>query len=253
MKIIVVLPAYNEEANIGAVLQGLANLKKNTADAEIHAVVVDDGSSDQTSTIASAQYQGVEVEVLRNEANRGLAYTFQRGMIAAIERASSSDIIVSMDADNTHAMSSVAGMVHAIGLGSTVVIASRFVDGALVRGVPLLRRILSFGMSLLCRVMCRIPHVRDYSSGYRAFNAAFLTQAYALHGRSLFVGEGFACMVGFILRLHELNARFSEVPIELYYDRKIGASKMPVSRSVRQTLFVLMSRRQLSTHQRLER
>ena len=62
-------------------------------------------------------------------------------------------------------------------------------------------------------------------------------------GERLFSEEGFACMVHILLRLQKEGARFSEIPLALRYDQKIGASKMNVSRTVRQTLGILLRAR----------
>jgi dolichol-phosphate mannosyltransferase len=88
-----------------------------------------------------------------------------------------------------------------------------------------------------------ITNIRDYSCGYRAYRAALLKKAIRAYGQQLFQSEGFSCMVGILLKLHKLDAICGEVPIILCYDRKEGVSKMRVSRTVWNTLRVLLRER----------
>ena len=71
----------------------------------------------------------------------------------------------------------------------------------------------------------------------------FLKKVLADRGQHLFVKEGFACMVGILLRLAKENAICGEVPIILRYDRKSGFSKMKVGITIWRTLVVLVRER----------
>jgi dolichol-phosphate mannosyltransferase len=88
-----------------------------------------------------------------------------------------------------------------------------------------------------------IAGVRDYSSGYRAYNAGFLQDAVRRGSGALFAQEGFECMAAILIRLHKAGARFDEVPLILRYDRKRGRSKMRVFRTVRRSLSLLIRER----------
>ncbi|NCC60186.1 MAG: glycosyltransferase [Verrucomicrobiae bacterium] len=243
MNIIVVLPAYNEAENLPAIFKGLNTLMRDTYNLSVHLIVVDDGSTDGTAEVASAQGGDIHVEVLRNAENQGLARTFARGILAAAEKAAEDDIIVCMDADNSHLPGQILRMVRDIQEGRDVVIASRYREGAIVRGVAWHRRILSRGMSFLFRCVFPIPGVRDYSCGYRAYRAELLKKAISNRGEHLFAQEGFACMVAILLRLHKEGAICSEVPLVLRYDQKIGQSKMNVLSTITKTLQVLLKER----------
>ena len=243
MRIWIVLPAYNEADNIPAILDGIRRLADDTYKADFSVLVVDDGSTDHTADVARKSAGALPIDVLVNETNMGLAATFMRGMIAAAERAAPGDVVVCMDADNSHIPGQILRMVRDIQEGRDVVIASRYQPGAVIRGVPFVRRILSRGMSILFQVVYPIAGVRDYSCGYRAYRAAFLQKALKAQGMRLFAKEGFACMVGIILRLDKEGAVFGEVPLVLRYDQKVGASKMNVGRTVLRTLGVLIRER----------
>jgi len=243
MKCWVVLPAYNESENLPALLEGFRRTQEDTYNLSLHILVIDDASTDGTGEVARRGDPALSVEVFRNEQNLGLADTFMRGMILAADRAGPDDIILCMDADNSHSPGLTVRMIRDIHEGRDVVIASRYQPGAVVRGVPLLRRMLSGGMSILCRCIVPIEGVKDYSCGYRAYRAAFLKEALAEQGHDLFIGEGFSCMAGILLALRRRGAICSEVPIILRYDRKAGGSKMKVMQTIERTFRLLLRER----------
>lgn len=243
MRVWVVLPAYNEAENLPAIFNQFKKVAEDTYNLSLHVLLVDDGSSDNTPEAAIQSAADIPLEVLRNEKNVGLAETFRRGIIAAAGRAQADDVIVCMDADNSHVPGQILHMVRNIQEGRDAVIASRYQPGAIVKGVPFLRRVLSRGMSLLFRVVYPIKGVRDYSCSYRAYRAGLLQRAVAAQGQRLFATEGFACMVGILLRLDKEGAVFGEVPLVLRYDLKVGASKMKVGSTIIETLLVLLRER----------
>ena len=244
MRLCVVLPAYNEAANIGLIFDGFRTVLADSYNLDLRIILVDDGSADGTPEKAREAAHGLNLEVLVNERNMGLAETFMRGMMRAAETAKDDgDIIVCMDADNSHLPGQVMRLAREIQEGRDVVIVSRYRPGAVVRGVPLLRRFLSCGMSILFRAAYPIKGVRDYSCGYRGYRAGFLRKALASQGDRLFSHEGFACMLAILLRLHKEGAIFGEIPLVLRYDHKQGASKMNVLRTVFRTFRVLLRER----------
>jgi dolichol-phosphate mannosyltransferase len=243
VRVWIVLPAYNEADNLPALLARFRELAEEGYRLELNVLVVDDGSTDDTGKVALREARSLALEVVRNQTNRGLAETFMRGMLEAAKRASPEDVIVCMDADNSHVPGQILRMLREIQEGRDVVIASRYRPGSVVRGVPVLRRFLSRGMSVLFRVVFPIGGVRDYSCGYRAYRAGLLQRALAEQGERLFAQEGFACMVGILLHLARTDAVFGEVPLVLRYDQKLGESKMRVGRTLLRTLGLLVRER----------
>jgi dolichol-phosphate mannosyltransferase len=243
MSVWIVLPAYNEDENLPHLLDQFRELLKQSPSLDIRLIVVDDGSSDNTQEVLSRCTAQLSVEVLKNEANMGLARAFKRGMLEAANKSKQGDVIVCMDADNTHIPGQIPTMLEKIRQGCDVVIASRYQKGAVVKGVPLVRRLLSRGMSLLFCLIYPIKAVRDYSCGYRAYRTEFLQKVLDKYGETLFAEEGFACMVCILLRLVRENAVCGEVPLNLRYDRKAGLSKMKVAVTIVRTLLVLVRER----------
>jgi dolichol-phosphate mannosyltransferase len=238
----VVLPAYNEEGSIGPLLESL--LRELAADnSDFVILVVNDGSTDRTAAIVHGYESTRRVRLIDQPANRGLAETVRTGLLAAVRQARPDDIVVVMDADNTHPAGLVFRMTRLIREGNDVVIASRYREGSHVRGLKFSRKALSNGASWLFRAVFPTPGVRDYTCGYRAYRAGMLMQLVDRHGQEFISERGFACMVDILLRLREQGAIFCEVPLVLRYDRKEGPSKMKVLATVKETLALLVRRR----------
>ena len=240
--ILIVLPAYNEAAGLPALLRSIRQVMDEGRLA-YKVVVVDDGSSDGTWDAITANVAEMPIVPVRHEVNRGLAEALRSGLQVAVGQAGPDDVIVTMDADNTHAPGLVMRMLGLIREGHDVVIGSRYVSGARVVGVPFHRRVLSGGASLLMRTVFPIEGVRDYTCGFRAYRASILQAAFARYSERLISQKGFSCMVDILLKLRTLEPDpiMGEVPLVLRYDLKHGMSKMRAARTIVDTL-VLMGR-----------
>jgi len=181
--------------------------------------------------------------VQHHEQNQGLGATLRDGLREAAERAGDRDIIITMDADESHTPGLMLRMVRMIREGYDVVIASRYQRGSRIYGLALHRRVVSRLASWLMRAVFPTPGVSDYTCGYRAYRAAALKQAYALYGDELVNQSGFQCMVDVLLKLRRLPLIFGEVPMILRYDLKRGSSKMRIFKTATGTLRLLWMRR----------
>lgn len=175
------LPAYNEEENIGGLLDKL-NHYLSADGFQFHVLVIDDGSKDKTLSILESHRATMPLTVDRHQVNQGLGATIRDGLLRAVDLASSNDIIVTMDADETHTPGLILRMVRMIIEGHDVVIASRYQSGARVIGLSIHRRFISWVSSLLVRTLFPTPGVRDFTCGYRAYRAAVLKQAFNKYG-----------------------------------------------------------------------
>jgi dolichol-phosphate mannosyltransferase len=237
-RIVVVLPAYNEEANIGNLLRAI--FESLTDDyPNLSVVVVDDGSSDKTHQIVEQYSRELPIIVERHEHNQGLGATLRDGLKRAVAVAGDRDIIITMDADESHRPGLMIRMIGLIREGFDVVIASRYQPGSRIYGLRMHRKIISSLASLFMRVLFPTPGVTDYTCGYRAYRAEVLKQAYAEYGDTLVDQDGFQCMVDVLLKLRRLPIIFGEVPLVLRYDLKRGQSHMRLWRTTRKTLQLL--------------
>ena len=250
MKAWIVLPAYNEaesiEEQLDALVEVLEEERALSKRRDFSIVVVNDGSKDQTATMVKNYAQAhpsANVLLFDNEVNKGLAETLKRCLIEAVSRAGARDVIITMDADNTHPAGLVLRMVRQIREGSDVVIASRYQPGSRVIGLALFRRLLSVGAAVLFKVVFPISGVRDYTCGFRAYRGSVIKNAFDRYSTNFISERGFSCMVDILLRLRHEPLVFSEVPLILRYDRKKGQSKMKVVQTVVDTLKLMFRRR----------
>src|SRR5262245_738403 len=100
--IFIVLPAYNEAERLPALLRAIRQVMEESR-IDYKVVLVDDGSSDGTWEAIQRHAAEMPLIPVRHEANRGLAEALRSGLQVALGQAAPSDVIVTMDADNTHA------------------------------------------------------------------------------------------------------------------------------------------------------
>lgn len=238
--IYLVLPAYNEADNISSLLQRVVAIFQDSGLPLPVVVVVDDGSRDGTAEVVGS-FEGLpQLRLLRHEVNGGLGPTLRDGLREAARTARSDDIIVTMDADDTHPPGVIPVMAQKIREGFDVVIASRYRYDSRVIGLSRSRRWLSVGAALIFRILHPIPGVKDYTCGFRAYRAALIIKAFDHYGESFVDKQGFQCMVDTLLKLRRFKPLMTELPFILRYDRKGGASKMNVLKTSLQTLRVAL-------------
>jgi dolichol-phosphate mannosyltransferase len=239
----IVLPAFDEARSLRPLLDRIDESMTDEA-LRYQVLVVDDGSTDDTYRIAVDASTRLPLMVERHPTNQGLGATVRDGILAVCEKGGERDILITLDADNTHTPGLIARMVRMIREGHHVVIASRYRPGSRVRGVPFSRRILSRGASLLMRILFPIRGVRDYTCGFRAYDLGALKAVVEKSGPGFFDQDGFQVMVDILLKLRrEPDLIFGEVPLILRYDQKEGESKMDIAATVKKTLRLIVRQR----------
>jgi len=241
-KVVMALPAYNEEAAVEPQLRAL-DLAMSLERMPYRVILVNDGSSDDTRAVAESLAVELPVEVVNHERNMGLSAAMRTGLTRAVNTSAEHDIIASMDTDNTQPVALIPRMVRLVREGNDVVIASRYRYGACIRGVSFFRRVMSRGAAMLFKVAYPIPGVRDFTCGFRAYRRDILERAMKLYGDEFIAEPGFSCQIEILAKLAALGAIITEVPMVLRYDLKAGASKMNVGRTVLDTLQLLLRAR----------
>ena len=238
--LVVMLPAYNEERSLPALLERYAALGL-----DLRMIVVDDGSTDRTVERIEPFRHALDIEVVRHPANRGLGRAMYTGIKRAAEIAGAGGLIVSMDADNSHLPAHIPGMIRQIEAGADVSIASRYRRGSKVVGVPLHRLVLSWGTLAAMKLLVPVRGVRDYSCGYRVYSGALIRRAIDAYGDGFITVDGFQVQLEILLKLSRLGARFTEYPMELRYDQKLSASKIRIARTIRNYVRLIADVRRL--------
>jgi dolichol-phosphate mannosyltransferase len=235
--VIITIPAYDEEQALPPLLEAMARLREASLP-DMRLIVVDDGSRDSTAQVVRDQAKTWPwISLVQHERNMGLSQAIQTGFQAALKDAKPGDVIVTLDADNTQPPDTIPTMLALLSAGHDVVVASRFRPGAKVYGVPPLRQLFSWVLSILFQATLYVKGIRDYSCGFRAYRSEALVRAYETYGDQFITERGFACMVEILLQLNRLGGlKFAEVPFILHYDLKPTATKMRVGRTITDTL-----------------
>jgi dolichol-phosphate mannosyltransferase len=241
-EVLVVLPAYNEEENIGELLSQIQFALEVDSKVKYKVFVVNDGSRDKTEEIVRSMASEMPIELIVHEVNMGLGATIRDGLYRAVQYSGKNDIIITMDADATHNPGLILRLIRMIIEGHDVVIASRFQPGARVIGLVWYRKLLSIFASLIFRITYPIKGVKDYTCGYRAIRADVLKNAIAEYGDKFVDQDGFQCLVDILLKLRRYKLLFGETPLILRYDQKGGMSKMNVGRTIKNTLILIVKR-----------
>lgn len=226
-KITIMMPAYNEEKDLPGLLDRIKNAMSGWANYQI--LVVDDGSHDRTAQIVQDAAARMPAKLIQHPQNMGLGAAMRTGLKAAAQE---SDVVVTLDADNSQDPMLIKSMVERLGEGFDVVIASRFQPGAQEVGVPPFRVFLSHVASAGIRTLVGYRGVRDYTCGFRAYRAETLRKLIQTFGDHFIRENGFSCMFELLLNLRSLDAKATEVPLILRYDLKEGASKMRILRTM---------------------
>jgi dolichol-phosphate mannosyltransferase len=242
MQLLLALPAYNEEQDLPHVLEAFQHHVLDSG-YKGQVLIVNDGSTDGTARVIREWSAKIPIELIEHRQNLGLGKTIQDALRGASALAGPDDVIITMDADNSHSPALIPQMAARLREGYDVVIASRYRPGSKVVGLSPFRHLMCYGARFLFQVRWPIRGVRDYTCGFRAYRASLLQRAFAEFGGNLAHEKGFAAMAEILLRLHGTGAKMTEVPMVLRYDRKSGPGKMRVGRTIVRTLAILVSAR----------
>lgn len=233
MKVLIGLPAYNEEAGIECLLSTIARFRE-VSRYNIQVLVVDDGSTDTTAAKVENFAEGQDyLRMIRHQGNKGLGEAVKTIFRYATENLQDNDILVTMDADNTHSPFLVESMIGTlISYDLDMVVASRFTKGGCELGLKAVRKLYSRGAMFFFKLFFPIKNINDYSSGFRAYRIGTIKIAQK-RWKELITTNGFDCMAEVAAKFSRMGIRAGEVPLVLNYDLKEGESKMKVRRTVK--------------------
>ena len=208
MKIIITIPAYNEEKTVGSVIKAIP---RDIAE-DIKIVVIDDGSTDNTANIAKKS--GAD-KVVSHNTNKGLGVAFQTGIETALEM--NADIAVNIDADGQFNPNDIPRLIKPIIDGKVdMVTCSRFLDKNLEPDMP---RIKKFGNAIFTKLVSRLTKQKftDTQCGFRAYSKEVALRL-TLFGVHTYTQEVF-------LDLATKGMRILEIPCKVKGERE-GKSRL---------------------------
>ncbi len=219
-RVLVSLATYNEKDNLPKLID------------EIHAVVpgadilvIDDNSPDGTGQVADDRAAAdPRIKVLHRPGKLGLGTAILDGMRYAI--AHDYDLLLNMDADFSHhpryLPTLLAGMTK-----NDVMVGSRYIPGGGTANWPLSRRLMSWGVGSVVRLLLRVP-ARDTSGAFRCYRVAKLREL----DFDAVVSRGYSFQQEMLWRCHKVGCKIAETPI-FFENRRAGKSKVNPHEAVR--------------------
>ena len=211
-KLLIIIPAYNEQENIVRTVQ---DIERNVPDGNY--IVINDCSSDDTKKILQ-EYHASYLDV---PVNLGIGGGVQTGYRYALEHGY--DIAVQFDGDGQHDARYIKDLIMPIENGQAdVVIGSRFITNEGFQSSALRRLGINF-LSGLIKVLSGV-RVKDVTSGMRAVNRKMIEEFSKNYAQDYPEPEA-------ILESGMMNAKILEVPVKMH-ERQGGTSSINALRSV---------------------
>ncbi|HII29700.1 glycosyltransferase family 2 protein [Candidatus Woesearchaeota archaeon CG08_land_8_20_14_0_20_47_9] len=202
MKVVVTIPAYNEEETIAGVVKAIQGVMKRSG-YEFALLVVNDGSSDRTAELARA----AGAVVVSHPRNRGLAEAFRTEMRECLRLGAR--VIVHTDADNQYGAKDIPRLIRKLNSGYDLVLGSRF--RGKIEGMPFIKRLGNMAFS---RVISNVTgqRITDAQTGFRAFTRKVAAKV-PITSFHTYTQEQ-------IIRAAQMHFRIGEVPV--YFARRGG-------------------------------
>lgn len=213
MKVLVIMPTFNEAGNIHNAVTRLFDHNK-----EVDLLIVDDSSPDGTGQLADELAKSnKKISVLHRAGKEGLGAAYIAGFRWAFERGY--DYLVEMDADGSHRPEDLPKLL-AVCENFDLVIGSRYVRGGKTMNWPFYRQWLSRGGNIYARIMLG-SKLNDMTAGFRVFKAEFLKK----FDFESINARGYSFQIEMAYRTIRSGGKATEVPIT-FVEREIGVSKM---------------------------
>ncbi|MDF1561781.1 MAG: glycosyltransferase [Deltaproteobacteria bacterium] len=207
----VILPALNEEATLGEVIDRIPAIDG----LEVKVIVVNDGSTDRTPEIALEK----GAQVISHSRPRGVGAAFHSGIEAALE--AGADYVVNIDSDGQFSPEDIPKLLEPVRRGEAdFATCSRFKDKALVPQMPVVKR---FGNAAVAWIVSSLIGKRfyDVACGFRAFHADAVMRL-NLFGEFTYTQETF-------IDLAFKGLKIVEVPLKVRGEREYGESRVASS------------------------
>jgi dolichol-phosphate mannosyltransferase len=194
-------------------------------------LVIDDNSPDGTGKLADELAAAdPRVHVIHRAGKLGLGTAILAAMRYAMDH--DYDVMVNVDADFSHDPRYLPAMLAGM-KRHDLMIGSRYVPGGGTVNWPLSRKLMSWGINTLVRLLMRIP-ARDTSGGYRSYSVELLRRT----NLENLVSRGYSFQEEVLYRCRKAGCKIGEIPI-IFADRRAGATKVNLKEVVRSLSIIL--------------
>lgn len=214
MKGLVIIPTYNESANISKIVPLVLEQDK-----VLHVLVVDDNSPDGTAGIVQEMMKtGKRIHLLQREKKNGLGRAYIAGFRWALENGF--DFVIEMDADFSHDPAELHLLIDAMKEGCAGVFGSRYINGIRILNWDMKRFILSYFGNVYARIATGVK-LTDLTGGYNLYTREALEKI----NLDKITSNGYAFQIEMKSKTVYKKLKVKEVPI-IFRDRFEGTTKM---------------------------
>ena len=206
MKVVVTIPAYNEEKTLGKVIKGIKDILRNSK-FNCSILVVDDGSKDKTREVAKDS----GAIVFSHPSNYGLAETFRTEIRRCLDM--KADIIVHTDADGQYSAKDIPRLLSEIEKGHDLVLGSRFKGK--IESMPFMKRLGNIAFSKTISGILRY-RISDAQTGFRAFTREV--------AQNIKIDSDFTYTQEQIIKAVRHKYSIKEIPV--YFAKRPGKSRL---------------------------
>ncbi|MEN9621674.1 MAG: hypothetical protein RLZZ67_108 [Candidatus Parcubacteria bacterium] len=219
MKIIAVIPTYNESGTIADIIKAVFSVDVSKENS-LGILVVDDSSPDGTADIVHALQKTYSSLSIVSGKKVGLGAAYIRGISYALATLKA-DCVIQMDADFSHDPNDIPRLIEGLG-HADMVIGSRYVSGGTIpREWGIVRKLNSRVGNMVARYVAGLYPIRDCTAGFRAIHARILKSV----DFSAVKVQGYVFQVALLHAIRVQGAIIKEIPVD-FRERTIGVSKL---------------------------
>ena len=240
----IIFCCLNEEESLKKLLLNLGH-EMDLIKRDFEIIICLDGTTDNSvATIAEFQ-KFYNIRILPQINQRGLGLAYKRLFLDIIKTSADDDLVISLDADNTHNPQQIPEMLEYFNKNSLdFLVASRFCGNSVMDDFPIYRQLISKSTSILLQTLFAAKKIsgeklQDYTSGYRIYRAKKLKELFTKEGNNFMSEPEFTYTCELLIKLSRINSRLDEIALSYDYGNKIGKSKLRIMRNFWRLIIML--------------
>ncbi|GDX35637.1 glycosyl transferase [Alphaproteobacteria bacterium] len=242
----IILCAFNEAQNLEKLLVDL-NYQLHILQRDFEIIFCLDGTTDNSAEIIKDFSSNNKITILPVENIGGLGNAYKKIFLYLIKNSQDDDLIISLDADNTHNPEQIQDLIDHFEKNSLdLLIASRFYEKSIISSFPIHRRFISKTTSIILQLLFRAKNINnnnilDYTSGFRLYKTKILKNIYNIYQEKFICEPEFTYTCELLIKIAKFNYRIDEIPILYDYNKKLGKSKLKVIRNLYRLILMIFN------------